>query len=731
MSAGIYDFTGDEEQPRPAAHIGQQPPYARLGRAARPGPGLGLTLTGLLAALAVIGVIVAVGLAAATLAKTNAAGDQPQTCVNMDQLTLLSNAITDTEGGSFAPADPSIAVGNDDDGGRIVVTVARRMAIFRKSTMERLALFGFSGCTTCRTATVTYDAIANRFFFAAVSVQGVIQALTLYTPQALADRSATELLTTVAPFGPTTYNVTGDITLASPADGCGTITGVTGMIALIINGGSCAFSNKTLNAQAAGAIGVLIYTVSGNTPLAMTCTTPGGCGAFTIPTVGLGNDVGVLIAASIAANETVTASMHAPNPQQYHSHVWVAASKSSAPSASTDFWWFEVTSLASYNTSYSDVPHHATTADMMVVATQDFGTTQVGAGIADNYLGAHNVALNKQDLMDGVGATVLWEVHILDRYETVPAETRVPIADPAQPMFLVCNNAPVHEATGNGLEIYMARASGMVSLLAINISLPEFSTESSKGRQPPVPGTTFTGLEALTFIFTAVVRQVGSRLYLYTAYSHNISLVHTAFSWVQIDITTAATDRVATLVQYGTYNVDLDLDVFYPRIDVDIDGNVLINAAISGPNQYASMMYTGRLRTDPPNTLRYPPILWAEGASTYWSGTTRNRWLDYSGGSIDPVDGKTFYMFGEIPRFGATLVNGTNLHWSAPIGTVQLNADGECKDRVKTHPALNPVNQAREDKAAAAALAAAAAASASVESAEAAEHWFPLGEDAI
>lgn len=64
-----------------------------------------------------------------------------------------------------------------------------------------------------------------------------------------------------AGFGPAigTFSVTGDLALSTPANGCGTaaLTGVSGKIALI-DRGSCTFQEKVTNAEAGGAIGVLV-----------------------------------------------------------------------------------------------------------------------------------------------------------------------------------------------------------------------------------------------------------------------------------------------------------------------------------------------------------------------------------------------------------------------------------------------------------------------------------------
>lgn len=66
----------------------------------------------------------------------------------------------------------------------------------------------------------------------------------------------------VAAFGPTTFDVTGELVLANDGSGtvtdaCQALTGVTGKIVLV-DRGTCSFKTKALNAQQAGAVGIIV-----------------------------------------------------------------------------------------------------------------------------------------------------------------------------------------------------------------------------------------------------------------------------------------------------------------------------------------------------------------------------------------------------------------------------------------------------------------------------------------
>ena len=83
-----------------------------------------------------------------------------------------------------------------------------------------------------------------------------------------------------AGFGPLTFNLSGDLELASPLNGCGPLAGFTpGKIALI-DRGDCTFVLKALNAQNSGAVAVIICNNVPGDPISM-----GGAGPVTIPSL--------------------------------------------------------------------------------------------------------------------------------------------------------------------------------------------------------------------------------------------------------------------------------------------------------------------------------------------------------------------------------------------------------------------------------------------------------------
>ncbi len=133
-----------------------------------------------------------------------------------------------------------------------------------------------------------------------------------------------------AAFNPSgNVNVSGDLVLATPNEGCSAIgAAVSGNIA-VIDRGSSAFVDKVTNAQAAGAIGVLVVNNAAGAPINM-----GGAGTFNIPSVMIGQTQGDEIKAS--SNPAGSISLFSSSQNSYR---WMVGEDSSAfGGAIRDMW---------------------------------------------------------------------------------------------------------------------------------------------------------------------------------------------------------------------------------------------------------------------------------------------------------------------------------------------------------------------------------------------------------
>jgi len=114
-----------------------------------------------------------------------------------------------------------------------------------------------------------------------------------------------------------------------------------------------------------------------------------------------------------------------------------------------------------------------------------------------------------------------------------------------------------------------------------------------------------------------------------------------AILWMELDVQSWPTS--IRLVQSGLYS-EPGVSVFAPAATLDSGGNLVIVYTRSGPTEHPSIYYTGRLATDPPNTLRASRVLRRGTRSFDWNpspgtGQSFNQFIDYGTATVDPVDG--------------------------------------------------------------------------------------------
>jgi len=105
----------------------------------------------------------------------------------------------------------------------------------------------------------------------------------------------------------------------------------------------------------------------------------------------------------------------------------------------------------------------------------------------------------------------------------------------------------------------------------------------------------------------------------------------------------------STLVQQGIYGAQA-AHYYYPAVMPDTHGNMVMVFSRSGSNEFVSVYYTGRAAGDPSGTLQDSTLLKA-GLANYEKVDTikledgtelkRNRWGDYAGIGLDPMDLRT------------------------------------------------------------------------------------------
>ncbi len=125
-----------------------------------------------------------------------------------------------------------------------------------------------------------------------------------------------------------------------------------------------------------------------------------------------------------------------------------------------------------------------------------------------------------------------------------------------------------------------------------------------------------------------------------------------------------------TVYQQGTFAPADTTWRWMGSVNMDKDGDIAAGYSGSSSTLYPSIMYTGRLATDPLGTF-------PQGEATLYSGTgsqttTLSRWGDYSSMSIDPSDDCTFWYTTEYLAASGTF------NWHTRIGSFKFSSCVAC-----------------------------------------------------
>jgi hypothetical protein len=140
--------------------------------------------------------------------------------------------------------------------------------------------------------------------------------------------------------------------------------------------------------------------------------------------------------------------------------------------------------------------------------------------------------------------------------------------------------------------------------------------------------------------------------------------------WWELDTTNLAALSVVQQGDISAEDIASGTYTFFPSIAVDQNGNMGIGFAASASSIFPGAYYTGRESIDPLGTVQ-PTSTLAAGLDFYERtfGGPRNRWGDYSGISIDPSDGETFWVFNEYAITRGTIILGEDGRWGTRFGS--------------------------------------------------------------
>ncbi|HEY7872619.1 MAG TPA: hypothetical protein VIC31_07865 [Rudaea sp.] len=202
-----------------------------------------------------------------------------------------------------------------------------------------------------------------------------------------------------------------------------------------------------------------------------------------------------------------------------------------------------------------------------------------------------------------------------------------------------------------------------------SITVPAFSPVCAGGTCITQPGTT-QKLDSLAdrMMFRLAYRNFGSYESLVASHSV-VAGSKGGVRWYEL----RSPNGTPTVFQASTYAPDTTAYRWLPSIAMDQAGDIALGYSVStgtAPTIFPSVRYTGRLATDPINTMQSEVTLFSGSGSQI--GTCGSppractRWGDYSAMTVDPVDDCTFWYTNEyIPANGL-------FNWKTRIGNFKF-----------------------------------------------------------
>jgi hypothetical protein len=301
-----------------------------------------------------------------------------------------------------------------------------------------------------------------------------------------------------------------------------------------------------------------------------------------------------------------------------------------------------------------------------------------------NYDGTAFASFSRTDLYSGAPLTFSlgWLTPDINAFTMVPSNNQgkgTNAAQPGTPNYFVSESGSAFEFEVRTFTAGPNCGPGGTLSAPTNVSQTSYSY-ANLGNEVPEPNAT-RKLDNLDDRIMQKVqyRKVGGTESLWV--THNVDPCAnvlctargpTAMQWAQIDVTGGTI--VTTPVQQQIYAPDTTLYRWIGSLAVDSQGNMALGYSTSNgtvPN-FPSIAYSGRLATDPPNTLPQTEVQLIAGAGSQKNpcgGKACHRWGDYSAMSVDPADDCTFWYVNE---YYSSQTNGDSGNWQTRIGSFKF-----------------------------------------------------------
>jgi len=148
--------------------------------------------------------------------------------------------------------------------------------------------------------------------------------------------------------------------------------------------------------------------------------------------------------------------------------------------------------------------------------------------------------------------------------------------------------------------------------------------------------------------------------------------------WVGISTEILSSLSVTDQGNIGGESIATDCYTFFPSISVNSSNDVCIGFSASASTIYPGCYYTGRHSSDPAGYTINPGTLRA-GLDYYYRtfSSSDNRWGDYSGVCVDPLDDETFYVCNQYAISRGTILGSyptQDGRWGTVFGVVPVTA---------------------------------------------------------
>lgn len=352
----------------------------------------------------------------------------------------------------------------------------------------------------------------------------------------------------------------------------------------------------------------------------------------------------------------------------------IAVSKTSDPVGGG--WWFYPLQMDPGGAgkppagTFNDYPKFGIWTDCLYMSANGFDST--GA-----FTGAMYASISRSDLESG--ATLTWSLGFInnpnDPFTMIPSNLRGMPPPAGTPNYFVSESQTVSAFEVRKFTAGANCGGGGTLSVATNVS--ETSYASSPGSMNgivPQPGTSQL-LDAIDDRLMQKVqyRRVGNAESLWVVHNVGVSSGLVQPQWAQINVTGATI--ATTPVQQQIYAPDTTLYRWMGSIAADKDGNVALGYSTANgtaPN-FPSIAYSGRLATDPLGMLPQSETQLVAGAgsqtATSFPQAARDRWGDYTGMSVDPVDDCTFWYVNE---YYSSQANGDAGDWQTRISSFKF-----------------------------------------------------------